>query len=348
MDQQILFYEGMEGYASFRIPTVLSLPGGRVIAFCEGRRDSDDDCGTIRIVARVSRDGGESFGPLQVVCSHGEDTANNPCPVFDRRSGRLHLVYNTNLKKGRESLILKGEAPRTVHHVFSDDLGESWSAPRDITSQVKPESWTWYACGPCHGAQLPGGRLLIPCNHAVLKPEGNASGPYISHAIYSDDGGQSWQTGGDVGENTNECSLAPLGGERVYINMRSYHGKGCRAAAWSEDGGQSWQGLRLEERLPDPVCQGSVLAVDSERPEGLPILLFSNAPDPKERVRLTLRKSRDGGRSWSRGTLIWDGPSAYSDLAALEDGRIGCLYEGGGEHAYEGIRWARVEMEGIE
>lgn len=346
MDRQTLFHEGMNGYASFRIPSLIALPGGRVVAFCEGRRNSVKDYGAIHIVARVSVDGGAHFGPLRVILSQGEDTVGNPCPVYDRGSGRLHLLYNANLGAGGEQLILQGKAPRTVHHAYSDDLGESWSSPRDITSQVKRADWTWYACGPCHGVQVKSGRLLIPCNHAVLKGD-QSSGPYISHAVYSDDGGQSWRAGQDVAEYTNECSLGQLPDGRIYMNMRSYHGKGCRAVALSCDNGASWQDFRLDDQLVDPVCQGSVLTLDAFGESGRPVMFFSNPANPDRRLSLRLRCSRDGGRSWSQGALLHEGHSAYSDLALLPDGQIGCLYEAGQEHAYEGIHWARLKEEDL-
>ncbi len=347
MDKQTLFYEGMEGYASFRIPSVIALPGGRVIAFCEGRLNSMSDYGTIRIVARISQDGGESFGPLRVVVSDGKHTVGNPCPVYDAFRERLHLVFNGNHCDGGEPLILQGKAPRTVLHIHSDDLGETWSSPSDITAQTKRDNWTWYACGPCHGVQLKSGRLLIPCNHAVLKDGQAASGPYISHAIFSDDGGQSWHMGEDVGEYTNECTLGELPGGDVYINMRSYRGQGCRAVARSHNQGQSWQDVRLDEQLMEPVCQGSVLMLDAFGPQARPAILFCNPAHREQRLNLRLRVSWDEGKSWSAGAQIHATHSAYSDLAALPDGRIGCLYEAGEQHAYEGIHWVRLRPEDI-
>lgn len=337
MDTRILFHAGQDGYTVYRIPTLIALPDGRVIAFCEGRRDGLSDTGTIHILARISDDGGAHFGEIRLVAQQGEHTVGNPCPVYDGQTGQLHLVYNSNLKEGGEALILKGQAPRSVWHQHSSDGGETWSSPREITASVSQPDWTWYACGPCHGVQLQGGRLLIPCNHAVLKAGEAASGPYISHAIYSDDHGQHWQAGQDVADNTNECALAELPDGRVYMNMRSYHGQGCRAAAWSSNGGESWQGFRLEPSLPDPVCQGTVLLAGDP-----PALYFCNAAHQKERQGLSLRRSLDGGQSWQPPLVLHAGPAAYSDLVALPGHMIGCLYEAGERNAYEGIRFTRI------
>ena len=72
-----------------------------------------------------------------------------------------------NFADGPENLIGEGEAPRTAWLTCSRDEGESWEEPREITGQVKKPSGTWYATGPCHGIQLAGGRLVVPCDHAA-------------------------------------------------------------------------------------------------------------------------------------------------------------------------------------
>ena len=49
-------------------------------------------------------------------------------------------------------------AGRRVWLIRSDDGGAAWSAPREITSQVKRPGWTWYATGPGGGLVLRNGR----------------------------------------------------------------------------------------------------------------------------------------------------------------------------------------------
>ncbi len=329
MHIQCLYRTGEGPYHGYRIPALITIGESRVIAFAEGRLEHMGDSGSIDIVARISDDGGASFGPLFPAAQYGKNTLNNPAPLYDRDTGILWVLMNGNLKEDGEGKILREGAGRTVSCVTSRDGGSTFGPLTDLTEQVKPGDWTWYATGPCHGAQLKSGRLIIPCNHAVKKL-GGGSGPYISHAVYSDDHGKTWQVGGDVGENTNECSLAQLADGRLYMNMRSYHGQGVRAAAWSRDEGASWENLRLDPQLPDPVCQGTTLNVGNT-------LYFCNAADSRERRRLTLRKSTDGGETWSSGTVIHAGPAAYSDLTLLPDGRLACLFEGGAQDAYEGI-----------
>ena len=89
-----LYQTGNGPYFGYRIPTLITLPTGRIIAFAEARRASLDDHGTIDIVARISDDGGASFGPVSLVARYGENTLNNPSPVYDRDTGMLWLLLN--------------------------------------------------------------------------------------------------------------------------------------------------------------------------------------------------------------------------------------------------------------
>jgi sialidase-1 len=46
--------------------------------------------------------------------------------------------------------------------------------------------------------------------------------------------------------------------------------------------------------------------------------------------------------------VLHAGPSAYSDLAVLANGEIGCLYEAGRTHAYESIVFAGFPLLSLE
>ena len=59
---------------------------------------------------------------------------------------------------------------------------------------------------------------------------------------------------------------------------------------------------------------------------------------------LTVRVSANGGQSWSNGSVLHRGPSAYSDLVVQGDGQIGCLYECGEARPYERLVYARFDV----
>ena len=56
---------------------------------------------------------------------------------------------------------------------------------------------------------------------------------------------------------------------------------------------------------------------------------------------MTVRLSRDEGKTWPVARVLHEGPSAYSCLAMLPNGDIGCLYERGEKNAYETLTFAR-------
>jgi sialidase-1 len=62
---------------------------------------------------------------------------------------------------------------------------------------------------------------------------------------------------------------------------------------------------------------------------------------------MTLRVSFDDGQSWPASRLLFAGPSGYSDLAALANGQIGCLYEGGPTNLAEGILFVSVPLSSL-
>jgi hypothetical protein len=65
------------------------------------------------------------------------------------------------------------------------------------------------------------------------------------------------------------------------------------------------------------------------------LILFANPASQTSREALTLRGSHDDGGAWPLSHLAQAGPSAYSDLAVLPDGRVAVLYEKDGYQAIE-------------
>ncbi len=76
-------------------------------------------------------------------------------------------------------------------------------------------------------------------------------------------------------------------------------------------------------------------------------ILFSN-PASTKREKLTVRVSYDEGATWPLSKEIFPGPSAYSCLAMLHDGRIACLFEAGEKNSYEKITLAHFSLDWLE
>ena len=336
-----LFVNGQGKYPRYRIPAIVRSNKGTLLAFCEGRTGGDS--GPIDLILKRSTDDGKTWKPLQVVWDDGENTCGNPCPVVDRQTGTIWLLMTWNLGTDHEREILSGKS-KDVRHVYvthSVDDGNSWSTPKKISETTRKEHWRWYATGPGNGIQLKRGkhkgRLLIPCNHSDHSVGGH---PYRSHVIYSDDHGKSWHLGGVHQDRTNESAVVERSDGAILQAMRSYHGKNRRAMAISHDGGESWGDVHLEDALDTPVCQANILRWDWPEEEGKGRILFSS-PQGAARSRMTIWMSEDDGKTWPVQKLVNPGASAYSNLIVLGSGKIGLLYETGGN----AISYAIVDLD---
>ncbi len=333
-----VFVSGEGGYHTYRIPAIVATNKGTLLAFCEGRRGSSSDAGDIDLLLRRSFDGGKNWGPVQVVADMGADTIGNPAPVVDRTTGDIVMLLTYNGGRITEKMIEEGQGDRTVWVVRSRDDGETWSAPVEITKQVKLPDWTWYATGPGNGIQLrKSGRLVVACDHTR-----RGTKVMHSHLVYSDDHGETWHIGAIADEQTNESAVAELRNGELVLNMRSYHRQGRRAVQRSNDGGLSLDKLQMDGTLVEPVCQGSLISIKGGR-----WLVFSNPASETKREKMTIRISKDKGRTWPYSELLFDGPSAYSSLVELKGRQVGLLYERGDKRPYERIRFTVLSVESI-
>ncbi len=341
IEQTDLFISGTGGYHTYRIPAILLSPKGHVLAFCEARKESHRGGTPTDLVLRRSTDGGKSWLPMQVLIHlPNGDAIMYPVPVVDPATRAIVLVCTR----------VAGHTATHYGHLLitSTDDGETWSEPVDLAPRIAAYDDTFMP-GSGIGIATRSGRLVIPGCTGVydLKTE---TGCY-SRVLYSDDHGKSWRLGAPVGEFTDESQVVELADGRLMLNMRQNVRKKCRAVALSGDGGESWSKVYWDPALNECPCQASFIRYTLAGPDDRNRLLFAN-PDiagerfaSVERARMTLKLSYDEGRTWPVKKLIHAGPSAYSSLVRLPDGRIGLLFEGGEKHRREWIRFVRLTLD---
>jgi sialidase-1 len=318
--QAAVFVGGTDGYHTYRIPALVVTKESALLAFCEGRKNSPADDGDIDLLVKRSADLGQTWSPQQIIHEEGVDapiTIGNPCPIVDRDTGAIHLVFTRNNK--------------ALFYTQSSDDGKSWNKPQEITDALKEFDFpaNRVGAGPGHGIHLQGGRLIVPL---WLNEEKGRN--YRAAILFSDDHGKTWQTGGLVGPeipNTNECMVAELSDGSLYLNMRA-RGSNLRQTARSTDQGITWSTPTHDTTLYDSVCQASIIRVPGDKDT----LLFANPAGPG-RTDMTVRISRDGGQTWPTSRRLYQGPSAYSDLAVTANGAVFCLAERGEKSPYERI-----------
>jgi len=351
------FSSGDGGYGSIRIPAVTTSRTGVLLAFAEGRATPADQAAN-DLILRRSRDQGRTWEPLRVVQEDGANSLNNPTVVTDETTGRIFLIYQrvpAHLKEGSPNIATGYEGPDIYRCLltWSDDDGQTWSEPRDITRSAKRAvSATTLASGPGIGIQLQrgphAGRLLIPFNE----------GPYHhwnNYAVFSDDHGATWSWGDNVpgalvigksGERRsqiNEVQMVELSDGSVRLNSRPFAARPVRKTAVSSDGGRTWSPVADVPEQPDPSCNASILRYAFPT-NGMPGILLFSGPHGTRRENGTVHLSRDDGVTWPVRRLLWPGFFAYSVLVRLPDGSAGCLFEA---DEYQRLVFARIPAEWI-
>ncbi len=362
-----VFVSGNDGYESYRIPAIVTTPDGTLLAFCEGRVHHAGDFGDIDIVLKRSTDHGKTWSNLYQVVDYDTLQAGNPAPVVDLLdpaypAGRIFLFYNTG--NNHEGEIRKGLGFREVWFITSTDGGRTWSEAVNITTQVhRPnqpnanpayhfaEDWRSYANTPGQGMQFDQGkfkgRIYIAANHSSGVPQ-KAFKDYQAHGYYTDNHGKTFQRSEAVPfEGSNESMAALIPGDILLMNSRNQQGNvRSRIVSLSHDGGATWDTTYYDRQLPDPVNQGSLLAFNGQ--DGERLLAFCNAADTAHRDNLTVRVSKDGGKTWFFNQSVAKAPpgykgayAAYSDLVKIGNKRLGVLFEKEGytQIVFAHVRW---------
>ncbi|HAA75562.1 TPA: exo-alpha-sialidase [Candidatus Latescibacteria bacterium] len=336
-DKIHLFEARTEGYRTYRVPGILTTESGVLIGTAEARRGQGGDWDGNDIVARRSDDGGKTWGPLQTYVScddYGPGPISNFVMISDRDDGQVQTLFCHNYAR--------------VFSIRSDDDGETWSDPVEVTEMFElfREHYPWkvIATGPGHGIQLKNGRYIVPL--WMSDGSGKEFGPgHLGHrpsevaGVYSDDQGKTWQRSdilcrhgdGDV-INPSETLPLELSDGRVLFNIRTEARTHRRYISISPDGATGWSDPVTDDDLLEPVCMASILRLSDGSVVFANCDVLEHELTKSERVahdrkRLTVKRSTDDCETWSASRVIEPGPSSYSDMAQTPDGVVHCIHE---------------------
>lgn len=315
--RSLVFKQGDFGSKFYRIPAIAALPDGTIVAVADKRIESNGDLpGKIDVVARRSTDGGRTWSPYITVAEHNDDGGyGDPALVYDRRSGDL-LVISTHGNG------LWQQTPGQISLSRSRDGGLTWEKPVNLNPQIlRKKGLNPNSMFASSGAatQLKDGRLMFVL---VTRTEGH--GGFPCYAVYSDDGGRTWQVSNNAATlDGDESKTVQLSDGSLIMSIRNRY-KGPRVFSRSTDRGTTWSAPYNVDGLPDPACNGDILHYTAA---GRDLLLQSLPDSPDQRENIAIYVSKDGGKSWPRKYRVLDGPAAYSAMTILPDGSIGMLSE---------------------
>ena len=349
VDLSALKYHDFDGFG-VHLPGLIVTTQGTAIAVCQKRHGSMGDGGNqVDILMSRSEDGGSTWQRQEVIFEE-EGAYTYLCPIFeDCTMGTVFVAFwkmpaDILDDLGYFSEYAKGGGG--FYLLKSTDQGRSWSAPLYVSPKPNAEGWMGWPNNCVHGIQLVfgprKGRLVIP---AFLYKEGEPGQvPGVRGGLlYSDDGGQSWNAGAVLPEGSDEVSLVETAAGGTYVSYRKNTlATGKRHFARSIDYGETFSEHGQHEEVPDANLHAGLVRYREGEEVGDDILLFSNPSPAKD---MTIRMSRDEGRSWDISRRVERGLSRYSDLAVTADGVILCLYTNGVVRDREKISVARFNLE---
>lgn len=341
-----VFASGQDGYFAYRIPSIVTAPDGSLLAFVEARKNNLADPGEkgqeIDLALKVSTDRGKSWSPMMIVEDAPELYCSaNPAAVVDRQTKRTWVFY-VRCKPGRSTYQARPGTDDVVNLArWSDDGGRTWSDPVDLTRTARDfddPKWAITVPGPGGAIQTSKGRLLIPCWR---------SAPMRNFVLFSDDHGCTWHRSSDVPGDAeiNENQVVELADGRILMDSRQRGGP-HRWMSTSSDGGQSWSEPRPGQQAPPVMC-GIERFTLAAKGEGQNRILWSGPAGPG-RTKLMVWTSYDEGASFTNPRVLYDGPSAYSDLTILDDGTVGVLWERGEGRGYQFVTFTRFDLSLLE
>lgn len=265
----------------------------------------------------------------------------------------LGNIYKNNELVGNVYFNTNSDSPFTISRnifiwlSYSDDDGLTWSCPKDITASVREPWMKFYGVGPGTGIALHTGpykgRLVIP-TYSTNHPT-NLGTNQSSRVIYSDDHGDTWQSGEAVNDDrlledgtrihsstidnreaqNTEATVIQLNNGQVKLFMRNLTGHVQMATSY--DGGQTWD--ESVEDFPtetDVYCQMSAIQTVQA---GQEYVLLTNADGP-ERFNGVVRLAKveeNGKLTWLNKQAIQSGKYAYNALQQIDTDEFAVLYE---------------------
>ena len=338
-------HAGDDGSAAFRIPGLVTTNKGTLLGVYDVRYNSSVDLQEhIDIGLSRSTDGGKTWEKMRLPLSFGEydglpsaqNGVGDPSILVDTKTNTVWIVAAWTHGMGNQRAWWSSHPGMDLNHTAqlvmakSTDDGKSWSAPINITEQVKLPEWYFLLQGPGRGITMDDGTLVFPIQFIDKTRIPNAG------IMYSKDRGKTWAIHNHARTNTTEAQVAELEPGTLMLNMRDNRG-GSRAVYTTDDLGKTWKEHESSRTaLIEPVCMASLISVKAkDNVLGKDLLIFSNPNTTNARKDITIKISLDGGKTWKpeHQLLLDEGYNwGYSRLTMIDKETIGILYESSVAH----------------
>ena len=366
----------------YRIPALAVTKSGTLIAVSDYRHSGTDigvtNYGRIDLHYSLSYDNGNTWTEVKsLIDGKGAEATDfmsvgygDPCIVADRESNRVLMLScagNVSFQNGTR------QNHQNIARFYSEDGGETWSAPEDIAESIYSQFDDSYY-GPVRSMFVASGRIFqsrsvkvgsyyrLYC--AVLVRD--RSTKHMNYVLYSDDFGGNWTILGDINtpavyNTADEPKVEELPDGSIllssrytggrYYNIFTFTDAVAAEGSWSKAvfSGATNGGVEANNNSTNgEVMVVPVVRVEDKEPMHILLQSLPLGPD-RANVGIYYKElaSMDDYIEVEYLAEDWDGVkqvatlnSAYSTMAWQKDNRLGFLYEeetyGKSNYAYGG------------
>lgn len=332
-----------------RIPSIVKLANGNLMAFYDNRYSHGADVGTgsqkADIEAKISKDNGATWGETMTILE-GTGKANDgykasygeAATVVDRETGELLLMCTA----GANSSYVK---------TIATENGTKWADPVDITSQITSLRNDFNTAFVTSGHICQSSRIKVGSHYRIYAAIASFY-TFKVLVIYSDDFGESWHCLGSNTEKPNiygsESKLEELPNGDVLLSCRgaygyqngrwynvfTYSNQKTASGSWGTITQSNYSNSNNTQAIGS-TADGEVLLVPAKDSNGNVtwILLQSADKDARQQLWFNYKEldkvedftPNDFKEGWSHKQIATD--AAYSTMVLDQNNNIAFLYE---------------------
>ena len=170
-------HAGDDNSAAFRIPGLVTTNKGTLLGVYDVRYNSSVDLQEhVDVGLSRSTDGGKTWEKMRLPLAFGEfgglpagqNGVGDPSILVDTKTNNVWVVAAWTHGMGNQRAWWSSHPGMDMNHTAqlvlakSTDDGKTWSAPINITEQVKDPSWYFLLQGPGRGITMSDGTLVFP------------------------------------------------------------------------------------------------------------------------------------------------------------------------------------------
>ncbi len=345
--RQLVWAAGENNSAHYRIPAIVYLNNGSLVASIDKRKNSEYDLPeNIDVEVKISNDLGKTWSkPITVAKGIEGHGFGDAAMATDGKNIYMVMVAGSGLWFYPSS----AKKPLEMYFAMSKDGGKTWTKPCEITEEVYTNRYPnggFFGSG--NGIVMKNGRIAFATTMRIDPKWGGDTSNVI---VYSDDKGKTWHSSPELRHSGgDEAKVEELADGRLLVSGRNrIGGANARTFVLSSDGGKTWSKPATWKELMGNACNAGLRRYTKGYEhkawaKGKEEWLLHTLPSADRREKLRIYLSKDNGKTWPISREICHGEAVYSEITVLPDGTIALISEENDRPGFD-IYYTRISLD---